>query len=287
MLYRIFFPFLLFLLFQACGLDDNASPVPTYLILENPSVDPGTTPGGNTHKITDVWVYSDGQLQGIFPLPAKVPVIATNAESEIIILAGIRKNGILDEPAFYPFYQSITRKVVLEEQKEINIPLRFTYVDDCTFELIADFEFDNLLKFNLDGDTSTNLLISTEDAASGNKSGKVVLTGSSSILEVATDETFIKLSQISGSAYIEMDYKGTADIGIGLVTYDEISPGGQLQYKVVVVPRNDWNKVYIDITQEISSPRLKAYKLALAFTVPSGQQSAVAYIDNVKMIRYQ
>ncbi len=287
MLYRIFAPFLMFVTFTGCGLDDNLAPIPTYLILENPSVDPGTTPGGDTHKITDVWVYSDGQLQGIFPLPAKVPVIATNEESEIIILAGIRKNGILDEPAFYPFYQSITRKVVLEEQKEITIPLRFVYAEDCTFELIADFEFDNLLNFNLDGDTSTNIKVTSEDAASGNKSGKVVLTGSSAVLEVATGETFNKLSQISGSAYIEMDYKGTADIGIGLVTFDEITPGGQLQYKVVVVPRNNWNKVYIDITQEISSPRLKAYKLALAFTVPAGQQSAEAYIDNVKMIRYQ
>lgn len=287
MLYRIILPFLMFVTFISCGLNDNLAPIPAYLILENPSVDPGTTPGGDTHKITDVWVYSDAQLQGIFPLPAKVPVIATNQESEIIILAGIRRNGILDEPAFYPFYQTITRKVILEEQKEIKIPLRFEYAEDCTFELIADFEFNNLLNFDLDNDTSTNIIVTTEDAASGNKSGKAVLTGRSAVLEVATGETFNKLSPISGSAYIEMDYKGTADIGVGLVTYDEIAPGGQLQYKVVVVPRENWNKVYIDITNEISSPRLKSYKLAMAFTVPAGQESAEAYIDNVKMIRYQ
>lgn len=279
---------LLSLLFfmSSCGLDDNEAPVPTYLILQDPKVEALSIPGGSTHKITDAWVYSDGQLLGIFPLPAKVPVISTGEKSEIIILAGIRKNGIFDSPAFYPFYKSIRREVVLEPLAEINIPLLFSYAEDAKFDIIADFEQVNPLTFDLDFNPDSKLQVTDETAAAGLKCGKVVLAGSASVLEVATAETFNKLSLISGNAYIEMDYKGECEIGIGLVTFDDSSPNGQLSYKVVVVPRDNWNKIYVDITEELSRPRLASYKLALGFTVPLGKENAVAYVDNIKLVRF-
>jgi hypothetical protein len=283
---RIHVIFFILLLFSSCGLNDTETPVPTYLILKDPKVDVLTLPGGTTHKITDIWVYADGQLQGIFPLPAKVPVISTGEKSEIILLAGIRKNGIFDSPAFYPFYKSIRQEVILEPLKEISIPLVFTYAQDAKFDIIADFEQVNPMTFDLDNDPATNLEITSDVAASGQKCGKITLPGPGATLEIATTETFNKLSLISGNAYIELDYKGECEIGIGLVTFDDISPNGQLSYKVVVVPRDNWNKVYIDITEELSRPRLTSYKLALGFTVPLGKESAVAYIDNVKLVRF-
>lgn len=277
---------ILLLALTSCGLDDIEAPVPAYIILQDPKVEPFSVPGGSTHKITDVWVYSDGQLLGIFPLPARVPVISTGETSEIIILAGIRKNGIFDSPAFYPFYKSIRRQVVLEPLAEISIPLLFTYAEDAKFDIAADFEQVNPFTFDLDFNPASNLEVTDETAAAGLKCGKIVLDGSSSVLEVATTETFNKLSLISGNAYIEIDYKGECEIGVGLVTFDDITPNGQLTYKVVVVPRENWNKVYIDITEELSRPRLTSYKLALGFTVPAGKQSAVAYVDNIKLVRF-
>ena len=282
----IFFFWLVASVWSGCGLSDNDAPVPTYLILENPVFDAQNIPGGNTHKITDVWVYADGQLQGIFPLPAKVPLIATGQSSDIVILAGIRKNGVFDSPAFYPFYKSIQKTVVLNPLENVSIPLVFIYTADSKFELVADFENANLLTFDLDNDASTNLTITSETAVAGTKSGKVELSQSSSTVEIASTETFQKSSLISGSAYIELDYKGNAEIGVGLVTYDEFNPGGLLSYKVVVAPRDNWNKIYVDVTEELSATRLKSYKLALGFTVPTGKESAIAYIDNVKLVRY-
>lgn len=273
-------------LLSSCGLDDNETPIPTYLILKDPKVEALSIPGGSTHKISDVWVYSDGQLQGIFPLPARVPIISTGQKSEIIILAGIRKNGIFDSPAFYPFYKSIRQEVTLEPLAEIDIPLLFSYADDAKFDIIADFEQVNPLTFDLDFNPASNLEITDETAAAGLKCGKAILGGPSSVIEVATAETFNKLSLISGNAYIEMDYKGQCEIGIGLVTFDDSNPNGQLSYKVVVVPRDNWNKIYVDITEELSRPRLASYKLALGFTVPAGKEKAVAYIDNIKLVRF-
>lgn len=283
---RILIPVFCTIILAGCGLSDNEAPVPSYLSLQNPVLEANNVPGGNTHKITDVWVYVDGQLQGVFPLPARVPVIPAKATSEVVILAGIRNNGILNSPAFYPFYKSIQKTIELKPLETISIPLIFEYTQDITFDLIADFENSHLLTFDLDSDPNTFLTVTTDDAASGNKSGKIVLPTATDFAEIASTETYLKSSLISGSAYIEMDYKGGAEIGVGLVTYDDINPNGVLTYKVVVVPRENWNKIYIDVTEELSSPRLKSYKLALGFTAPPGSGGVTAFIDNVKLLRY-
>ncbi|MBK8081840.1 MAG: hypothetical protein IPN49_00195 [Saprospiraceae bacterium] len=283
---KYFFPALLAIFFSGCGLNDNVAPVPTYLIIKDPKVLKVNSTGEDTHKITDVWVYSDGQLQGIFPLPAKVPVISTGEESEILILAGIRKNGILDEPAFYPFYKAITANVKLEPLKEINIPITFQYSENCKFDVIADFEQVNLFEFDLDLDGKAGLNLSAEDASSGLKSGKIKLENANSVVEIGSTQLFEKLSIISGNAYIEMDYKGQAEIGIGLVTYDDLNVAGMLQYKVVVVPRDKWNKIYVDITDILSAPRLRSYRLAFGFTVPAGKETGEIYVDNIKLVRF-
>ncbi|MBK6785044.1 MAG: hypothetical protein IPG79_15740 [Saprospiraceae bacterium] len=63
---KYFFPALLVIFFSGCGLNDNVAPVPTYLIIKDPKVLKVNSTGEDTHKITDVWVYSDGQLQEYF-----------------------------------------------------------------------------------------------------------------------------------------------------------------------------------------------------------------------------
>ena len=56
----------------------------------------------STDKITDAWVYIENQLQGVYELPAKFPVLETGVK-EIRIKAGIKNNGISSSRVFYPF----------------------------------------------------------------------------------------------------------------------------------------------------------------------------------------
>lgn len=281
-----FFIFIFICTLFRCGLSDNDAPLPAYLTLENPTVTSTDIQGANTHKITDVWVIENGQIQGIYPLPAKVPLITKSEPSEIILLAGIRKNGINDTPAFYPFYKSITTETNLQPGEIKNIPLAFTYADNIKFDVIADFEQVNLFGFDLDNDPNTNMTVTSTTAASGTKSGYVFLNDTTQLVEVATTEIFQKTSLISGNAYIELDYKGNAEIAIGLVSYFRGATNGSLSYKVIVVPREEWNKVYIDITEEISSSSLDKYQLAFGFSRPSNTGQVEAFIDNVKLLRF-
>ncbi|HOV12628.1 MAG TPA: hypothetical protein PLL90_12785, partial [Bacteroidales bacterium] len=67
--------------------------VPSYIHIDK--IDLNTTyefDGSNSCKITDAWVYIDGDLQGIYELPATFPVLA-NGQHTIMVRAGIKLNG--------------------------------------------------------------------------------------------------------------------------------------------------------------------------------------------------
>lgn len=68
--------------------------VPSYIHIEK--IDVSTVYelyGSDSHKITDAWVYVDGDLQGIYELPATFPILATGQHT-IMVRPGIKLNGI-------------------------------------------------------------------------------------------------------------------------------------------------------------------------------------------------
>lgn len=50
----------------SCNITDNEAPVPGYIYLESPVVINPANNLADSHKITDVWVFSDGQILGVF-----------------------------------------------------------------------------------------------------------------------------------------------------------------------------------------------------------------------------
>jgi len=277
---------LLWLLISGCGITDTFSPVPAYIRLENPKVLTDQSQGASTHKIKDVWVFQNGQIIGVYPLPAQVPLIVDEQDQEILLLAGIRNNGANDSPAFYPFYKSIIVKKKFEQLKTENIPLEFSYINQVKFNLIADFEQVNLFGFDLDEKPSTGIVLSSEASAAGQKSGKILLNKDYPFIEVATTDRILKSAGAPGKSYIEMDYFGEGEIAIGIISYQEGGNTGGLEYKVVLRPQTEWNKVYVEVTELINASSLKDYRIALAFSLPAGKDEGVCYIDNVKLVRF-
>lgn len=278
--------FLLWLLLSGCGITDTFSPVPAYIKLENPKVFTDQSQGAATHKITDAWVFQNGQIIGVYPLPAQVPLIVDEQEQEILVLAGIRNNGANDSPVFYPFYKSIIVNKKFEQLKTENIPLEFSYINQVKFNLIADFEQINLFNFDLDEEPATGIVLSSDASASGQKSGKVSLNKDNPFMEVATTDRILKSAGAPGKSYIEMDYFGEAEIAIGIISYQDGGNTGGLEYKVVLRPQATWNKVYVEVTELINASNLKDFRIALAFSLPPGKDEGTCFIDNIKFVRF-
>lgn len=269
---------------SSCSLSDNDQPVPAFMILADPVVITSVNQGAGTHKITDAWVFQNGRIIGVFPLPAKVPVSVADTGSDIIILAGIRNNGITGNPVFYPFYKSIETKINPEQGEIFSVPLQFSYITDARFSLVEGFETGNSINFDSDLNPATNLILTDEDAATGLRSAKAMLTSQFPSLETATNESFLKTNNRGGASYVELDYRGDAEIAVGLIKFQGLR--ATVSYKVIIPPRQDWNKIYIDLTEELSTPDYDAYKIAIGFSKPNQLPEARCFIDNVKHIHF-
>lgn len=280
-----FFIFSIIILgFSACNLTDNDQPIPFFLDLSMPTVKAPKDLGDDTHKITEVWVFADNQILGVFPLPAKVPVVLTGKEVEITIFAGIRNNGMNDTPVFYPFYQVITKKVNASANEVINIPLTFEYKPETKFPVNESFETGNVFNFDIDSKPETFITVTADDASLGANCGVVTLNNNLRFVEVGTTAEVQKGENSRGESYIEFDYKGNGEIAVGIAKFR----GGviNIEYVLFVPGRDEWNKIYVDVTDKLSPDDYEQYRLLLAFTKTGSSLESKVYVDNFKHVHF-
>ena len=91
---KYYYLLILFLLFAGCSLTDSDQPIPSYLVVNEVSVSTLPAQGAPTHKITDLWVYADNQLIGVFEIPARIPILVNGETTEFQIFPGIRRNPL-------------------------------------------------------------------------------------------------------------------------------------------------------------------------------------------------
>ena len=82
---------------------------PHFLHIEGIAFVPEANQGEPTSRIEEVWVYSETDVLGAFPLPADIPLSpAELGESTTLTLsAGIRANAISSTRQPYPFYDAL------------------------------------------------------------------------------------------------------------------------------------------------------------------------------------
>ncbi|MGB4959550.1 MAG: hypothetical protein WBO36_08745 [Saprospiraceae bacterium] len=267
----------------SCTLTDNDQPIPSFLDLRDPQVLTSDLGGTDTHKITDVWVFADGQILGVFPLPARVPLINTDNDTEITILAGIRNNGMNDTPVFYPFYRSIVKVIKPIPNEAINIPLVFQYILDAKVPINESFETSNVFSLDFDNNPATNISVISGDASIGQKCGKVSFD-TFSTLEVGSTIRIADNQNARGKSYIELDYKGDGEIAVGIAkTTNGII---KAEYVLFVPARAVWNKIYIDVTDKLSPRDYDEYRLIFGFRKTGASTQSSILIDNIKHLHF-
>lgn len=271
------------LLLSSCGIGDNEDPIPAFVKIADAKV---VLPDGvnDTEKITDIWAFADGQILGVFPLPASIPITLTGSDIELTLLAGIRNNGINDTPVFYPFYKSDVRVISPEPEEVISFNPTFQYVATAKIPVNESFEQTNSLDFDLDNNLTTNMSIVSDDSALGNNSGLIELTNNLTFIEIASQTEIIAGENSRGASYVELDYKGEGEISIGLAKRQ----GAVLlvEYLVFVPGKQDWNKIYIDLTDKLSPRDYDGYRIAIGFRRTGISATSKIWIDNVKHVHF-
>lgn len=274
------------LFFSACTFSDNDSYTPAYLLLSDPAITVRPDEGAPVSGIQDAWVIIDGQLLGVFPLPAKVPVIPTGKEMAIQITAGVKENADRNISVEYPFYQPLKTSLTPVAGESYTIDLDYQFKDETYFDFTEGFENSlHLLTYDLDGNTESKLTLTSEDKAFGNKAGLVVVDKENDDVEFTNESYFSNNNNKGGNVYLEFDYKSEEAIYVG--TQVNTFGAEVLQYKVLLAPSDVWKRAYINLTDEISRPGVVSYRPVFRVLYEKKQKAfSKAYLDNAKLVHF-
>ena len=268
---------LILLVFASCQKEDAVG-IPAYIKIENIYL--GENNSNST--ITDAWVYINGQLQGVYELPAKFPVLE-EGNANIKVYAGIKNNGIASDRVIYPFYSSDTTNKVLtiNASTEIYPTVNIKENIDGQFD-----DFDNGYSFN--SDTCFQVL----SGGPYGKYGSLSLSDSDSILitEINYQDfplSFDNVPQQGSPTYMELDYKNNTSFLVGMYINFPNSP--TLEKGLLWInPKEDWNKIYIDLTQTVSEAiGAETFSIFIKMQRDTNLDENKLDFDNIRIIHYE
>lgn len=282
-----YIPVLLLVLFTSCSLLDNDDVTPSFLDISNVTLAAEPNQGSSSHKIEDLWIAENFKIVGLHQVPSLIPILK-DGTADLIFFGGIRRNGTNTDAIQYPFYEQIDLSLDLVAGETRDIDLEFKYRPDTKFAFIESFDNSNNFSFDEDGDPMTSFGTTNDEPFEGLRSGLGIVNAEHPILELATDASFTDLPKDGSAIYIEMDYRSNLTLNVGLLG----SFGTTLQkaYFLFLKPTGDeWNKIYIEITNEILLSNLDFYKLAFGIEYnaqDAAGQDGYLYLDNVKLIHF-
>ena len=276
-------------LLGACDIINPAEPIPSYISIDKIDFfDSANNRKGalNEQIITDAWVYVDNKFIGGFELPAKFPVL-DEGNATIRVESGIVQNGIKATRSIFPFFKTQVFERNLVPGETVNLSASTDYLDNLNFRFREDFEDPSVKIDSVKGSAAG--LRRTDDPAhvfpdGGSFSGYITLTGDQFYAEIANIEEF-KLPIGGQPAYLEINYKTTSEFFVGLYINTQTD---FLQFtKVGLSPKAEWNKIYIDFTEEASTQTSDTrFQVFFVFPRKEGDPPLTTYLDNIRMVTF-
>lgn len=279
--------YLIFLmgLFLSCDIFDKEEDIPGFIYVKSADLQTKAGQGSNSSNIVDIIAYANNEYLGTFELPATIPVLTTG-DIQLAIAPGIKNNGMISDRRMYPFYQFYRKNFTVIPDAVVPIDsdsnITFKYYDDGLKFYIEGFEGTG---YELVGASSSTAILNQITSPPENvKDGytlEVLLNAEHDHFEVRTDWGLTDLPKGS-NMYLEIDFKGTAPLEIGIIT---ASPVVRKIFALGLVPQKEFTKVYVDLTEKISQEIATThFEIYFEAQLPAGSESAELYIDNIKFI---
>lgn len=277
--------FLLLLFFYGCNKEKLKAPDAFFILPKSVSVSSSSLQGTSSHKITDLWYYVNNQFKGAFPSGNILPVTSTG-QTEIVVFAGIKNNGISDTRQPYEFYESIKIDTSVAMGSTINKNLVFNYKSSTKFHWIEDFEgFGSTsgvtIQTAINSDTTFAILnkISNPnaDVFEGSKCFYFGLDDNRRLAHFQSVNTY-NLPKGGAPVYLEINFKCSQPFSVGLYSGLNTFPIG------VINTSHAWNKIYIQLSSGATQNTGSTAGLYIAAS--KSTDDAWFYIDNIKILSY-
>lgn len=236
--------------------------------------------GSREHKISDLWVYVNGNFKGVYPIENKIPIASEGKNVNIIVFPGIKNNGISDTRVPWPIYNQIQIDTLVENGKTISRNFTFTYNSTTTFKWMEDFDNQgqSLVKSSNSSVASVSLKsISNQESIEGKYLELTILAGG----DYAQIETFtaFEMPKANPNVYLELNYKSNNPFVLGLIG-DNSAIKDVFKFNVA----NEWKKSYIQLAGVVNNePISNSYKIC--FYMPkTDAETPRLLLDNLKLV---
>jgi hypothetical protein len=264
-------------IFHSCNKTKYKSSIPAYIKIDSVVVIPPSSAYNITQNINDIWIDLNAKRQGIYELPACFPIIASGNQ-HLTIFAGIKKNGISASRSVYPFYSffEIDTTFVITDTLHL-IPI-FNYIKNINI-WHEDFEDAGI---KLTTTSKSNAILKRDTINTNNHVGFFQVSSNKKNFQCATS-THFNFPTTGKNIYMELDYKCDDEFIIGLFI--------ETNTQVIETPiltinphPNDFNKIYIDLTQAVSShPEANSFKIFIGASYYEVSNPKY-YIDNLMIL---
>ena len=269
------------LVLAACKKDGQ---VPSYAEFDAPMV-VDANGAGISSRITDLWVYVNDQPAGVWEPGRPVPLLA-NGNSNVKLIAGVRRNGVINDRIQYPFYATWQQQMDLVPGQTRPVSPQFRYYDNLVF-WIADFNTGQ--RFDTLDCTATMELVASDStlAGQGLRNGRILLDAEHSTYRgVSSGDAFVNTGTV---AFLEMDYRSDTPLLVG-VRYSLFGVPQPVGYAYASPTKKSdgsmpWNKIYFDLATPWNVPGAQDKRFFIEANLPSGASTGIVEVDNIKLVR--
>jgi len=273
-----------FIFLSGCEIINPAEPVPTTIHLNPFEFHTQSGQGSANNKISEVWVYANGNNIGVFAPPVDIRYLE-EGPTTLIFRPGIRNNGLADDAIIYPFFEGYSANIEASPGSEHVINPVTSYKPGSVFSFRSDFEIANDFTDNRDTIAASQLIRSSVDVFEGSYSGQMTMTSSAYYIEVANSVAMSNLPIDGTPTYLELRYKNEVEFAIGILGID-LEGHEYSNFFYLVKPTQEWNMLYIELTQLIKASALPAYKILFNSLYPSTatKPELNIFLDNIKVV---
>jgi hypothetical protein len=247
--------------FPACELINPDEEVPSFLFIDSFSFSTVyATQGLATFDLPDAHVYVDNRFNGIYELPATVPVMASG-KVKVSILPGTRENLQSIAHRYVRVLRAFDSSLTLVPGEVQRINPRTSYRDNVRFAWMEDFE-DNSNSLVLTNRSARDTMFILQgngewNFPSGLNSTRTLhfdlgASDSFKLMEVKSFNTFTTLPSGGRDTYLELDYRSNVPMQAGMF---KLVNALYEQVPLVVLPATNgrWRKAYLNYAAELAT----------------------------------
>ena len=271
----------------SCNFINPDEKEPAFIFIDSLAVSTLPGQGTNRHGLSELWVYSNADIVGVFDLPAQIPVIG-DGNQQITIFAGIKNNGIGTTRIRYPFFAAIDTVINIQSLNEYRLYPTFRYEEDALIDNSRNFETGSTFVAGSGNQGTIELIDNSQIAADGNRCLKATMNATAFMQFI--DNTDLTMES-GNTVFLELDYSCNNTFGIGVYVV-EAGNSSKVPILYLTPTTTDsgsnpaWNKVYIDFGAiAIQYPQADYYRIYFESSANESSSPAI-FLDNLKIVNW-